>query len=62
MQLTGVARFRVEEELNVATLYRQCRVTYAQFADDFVARKGEEAVDRKALLRGAVRRSSRPTT
>jgi Lon protease-like protein len=51
MQLTGVSRFRVEEELEVATLYRQCRVTYAPFADDFIARKGEDAVDRKALLR-----------
>ena len=50
LQLTGVARFRVEEELNVATAYRQCRVGYSAFADDFVARKGEEAVDRAALL------------
>jgi len=50
MQLTGIARFRVEEELNVATLYRQCRVTTVPFADDFVARRGEEAVDRKAVL------------
>ena len=50
IELTGVARFRVDEELKVATLYRQCRVTYAPFADDFVARKGEEAVDRKAVL------------
>jgi Lon protease-like protein len=50
LELTGVSRFRIEEELEVATLYRQCRVTYAPFADDFVARKGEEAVDRKALL------------
>jgi Lon protease-like protein len=51
LQLTGVARFRVEEELTVATAYRQCRVTYAPFADDFIARKGEEEVDRKNLLR-----------
>src|SRR6185503_4859568 len=50
IELTGVARFRIEEELKVATSYRQCRVTYAPFADDFVARKGESAVDRKALL------------
>ena len=28
LQLTGVARFRVEQELEVATAYRQCRVTY----------------------------------
>src|SRR5262244_4611960 len=50
IQLTGVARFRIEDELTVATAYRQCRVTYAPFAVDFIARKGEEAVDRKALL------------
>ncbi len=50
IELTGVARFRVEEELKVATLYRQCRVTYAPFAGDFVARKGEQAVDREAVL------------
>ena len=50
LELTGIARFNVVEELNVATLYRQCRVTFAPFADDFVPRKGEEAVDRKALL------------
>jgi Lon protease-like protein len=50
IQLTGIARFRVEEELSVLTPYRQCRVTYAPFADDFVARKGEEAVNRKELL------------
>ena len=50
LQLTGIARFRVEEELAVQTAYRQCRVTYVPFASDFVARKGEEEVDRKALL------------
>ncbi len=50
LQLTGVARFRIEEELTVATAYRQCRVTFAPFAADFVGRKGEEAVDRDRLL------------
>jgi len=50
IQLTGVARYRIEQELEVPTAYRQCRVSYAPFADDFVARKGEEAVDRKTLL------------
>lgn len=50
LQLTGIARFRVTEELAVSTSYRQCRVTFAPFADDFVARRGEEAVDRKAVL------------
>jgi Lon protease-like protein len=50
IQLTGVSRFAVAEELEVRTLYRQCRVDYAPFADDFVARKGEQAVDRAAVL------------
>ena len=41
----------MEEELAVGTPYRQCRVTYQPFTADFTARKGEEDVDRKALLR-----------
>jgi uncharacterized protein len=50
IELTGVSRFRVAEEIKVATDYRQCRVTYAPFTEDFVARKGEQQVDRAALL------------
>lgn len=50
LQLTGVARFRVVEEMAVTTAYRQCRVAFAPFADDFIARRGEEEVDRKAVL------------
>jgi uncharacterized protein len=55
IQLTGVARFRITEELVVPTPYRQCRVHYNDFVDDFTARKGEAAVDRPHLLR-ALRR------
>jgi len=51
LELTGIARFRIEEEMAIGTPYRQCRVTYQPFIADFTARKGEEAVDRKALLR-----------
>jgi Lon protease-like protein len=51
LQLTGIARFRIDEELSVSTPYRQCRVTYAPFTDDFTARKGEDEVDRPSLLR-----------
>jgi Lon protease-like protein len=51
IQLTGVARFRIAEELSVTTPYRQCRVTYQPFIDDFTPRMGEDEVDRKALLR-----------
>ena len=50
MQLTGVSRFRIEHELSVLTAYRQCKVTYSPFADDFIARKGEGGVDRDAVL------------
>ena len=51
LQLTGIARFHVEEELAVSTLYRQCRVSYEPFVDDFTPRKGEDDVDRAGLLR-----------
>ena len=51
LQLTGIARFRVDEELTVATPYRQCRVLYSPFIIDFTARLGEDAVDRASLLR-----------
>jgi uncharacterized protein len=51
IQLTGVARFRIDEELKVATPYRQCRVRYTPFVDDFTPRKGEDEVDRDNLLR-----------
>lgn len=50
LELTGVSRFKVKEELNVLTAYRQCKVDYFPFIDDFTARKGEEEVDRAALL------------
>jgi len=50
LELTGVSRFKVLEELTVLTPYRQCKVDYFPFIDDFTARKGEEEVDRDALL------------
>ncbi|HEY0330628.1 MAG TPA: LON peptidase substrate-binding domain-containing protein [Rhodopseudomonas sp.] len=50
LELTGVVRFKVVEELAAITPYRQCRVDYAAFLDDFTARKGEDEVDRDTLL------------
>jgi hypothetical protein len=50
LELTGISRFKVIEELSVTTPYRQCRVDYATFIDDFTARKGEEDVDRRSLI------------
>ncbi|MFN3672050.1 MAG: LON peptidase substrate-binding domain-containing protein [Bosea sp. (in: a-proteobacteria)] len=51
LTLTGISRFRVVEELSVTTPYRQCRVSYDDFAIDFTARAGEEGVDRNGLLK-----------
>ena len=50
LELTGVSRFKVVEELTVLTAYRQCKVDFFPYADDLTARKGEDAVDRAALL------------
>lgn len=50
LELTGVARFKVIEELEVLTAYRQCKVDFFAFVDDFTARMGEDEVDREALL------------
>jgi Lon protease-like protein len=50
LNLTGVARFAITEELTVMTPYRQVRANYTAFASDFTPRAGEEAVDREAVL------------
>ena len=50
LELTGVSRFRVIDELSVLTSYRQCTVDFFPFVDDFTARKGEDDVDRATLL------------
>jgi Lon protease-like protein len=50
LNLTGVARFRIAEELTVMTPYRQLRADYAPFTSDFTPRAGEDDVDREAVL------------
>lgn len=55
LELTGVARFKVVEELSVMTPYRQCKVDFFPFVDDFTARKGEDDVDRQAVLAALTR-------
>ena len=37
-------------EVTALTAYRQCKVDFFAYVDDFVARKGEDDVDRAALL------------
>ena len=53
--LVGIARFRVEEELPTTTPYRQCRVGFEPFAVDFMARAGEDEVDRAGVRQGPAR-------
>ncbi len=51
LTLTGVARFRVLEELSTTTPYRQVRADFGAFATDFIARFGEDEVDRAGVTR-----------
>jgi Lon protease-like protein len=48
--LSGIARFRVEEEVATTLPFRLCRVSFRPFAADFQARAGEDEVDREAVL------------
>src|SRR3954462_464256 len=50
MTLTGIARFRIEEELATTLPSRVCRVSFEPFGADFRARAGEDEVDRPAVL------------
>ncbi|MFN3685647.1 LON peptidase substrate-binding domain-containing protein [Salinarimonas sp.] len=50
LTLSGIARFRVAEELATVTPYRKVRADFTPFVADFQARAGEEAVDRKGVL------------
>jgi uncharacterized protein len=49
--LVGIARFRIENELLAATLYRQCQVDFVPFEADFTARAGESDVDRAGVVK-----------
>jgi uncharacterized protein len=49
--LIGIARFRIEEELPLVNLFRRCRVTFEPFATDFIARSGENDVDRAGVVK-----------
>lgn len=49
--LTGIARFKVVEEVAASTPYRQCRADFTPFLVDFSPRAGEDQVDRDGVLR-----------
>jgi Lon protease-like protein len=48
--LTGIARFRIERELDVVTPYRQCAVSWQEFACDLTPEFGAGEVSRDRLL------------
>src|SRR3979411_154071 len=41
LELTGIARFKVKEEIAALTAYRQCKVDSFPYLDDFTTRKGD---------------------
>lgn len=51
ISLTGVARFRIEEELDAPFSYRKCRVNYDDFHIDLEPGAGEADVDRSGMIR-----------
>jgi uncharacterized protein len=48
--LSGIARFEVTEEVELAKPYRVCTVSYERYMGDFTPGVGEDQVDREALL------------
>lgn len=48
--LTGVIRFRIVEELDAGTPYRQFRVNYEGYQSDLLPGAGENAVDRESVV------------
>lgn len=50
IKLSGIARFKIVEEVSTGRLYRSCRITASCFAGDFTD-GGDGPVDRTAVLR-----------
>jgi uncharacterized protein len=49
--LTGIARFKIVEEIAGSAPYRQCRTDFTPFSVDFSPCAGEDQVDRNGVLR-----------
>lgn len=52
ISLTGIARFKVDAEIESDEPYRICQSNYSDYENDLIAGYGEEDVDRAALLEG----------
>lgn len=51
IQLGGITRFRILEEVDRGRPYRCCRISADRFADDLKQSQGEGDVDRESLIR-----------
>ncbi|WMS44828.1 LON peptidase substrate-binding domain-containing protein [Acuticoccus sp. MNP-M23] len=50
IQLAGICRFKVLEEVDEGDIFRRCRISAEDFACDLDGESGEEDVDRDALI------------
>jgi Lon protease-like protein len=50
VSLAGIARFRIERDLDTPTPFRTAQVDFGPYAGDFIAGYGEDEVDRPRLL------------
>lgn len=50
ISLSGIARFRLGEEIHSDTPFRMFEVDFSPYADDFIEGHGEDEVDRPRLL------------
>ena len=50
LTLTGIARFRLVEEIATHAAFRSCSVDFSAFREDFVTGLGNDSVDRKGLM------------
>lgn len=51
VQLTGISRFQLVEEMPQVKAYREGRISVEPFTVDFTPRAGQESVDRDTLVR-----------
>jgi uncharacterized protein len=49
--LTGVARFKVQAEIDNIMPYRQAHIAFEPYLTDFTARYGEDEVDREGVIK-----------
>ncbi len=51
LTLTGISRFRLLQEMTVTTPYRQARIDFSPFKDDFEEIESDTGIDRAGIMR-----------